>query len=180
MISSVSRFFGIVQGALITIGITVSFTLMSGYISYIALCALFWVGICDILERRKLLIDEFTFHWLKPCLDIWWILVDSFLFETARESSVSHSSRSLFGWGCKIHRLHFCRGVRPHLNECPGYDIKQSVSEAAVMLTFWGIVIAPRSILALSSSTWKGAINGSNRTVWHLKSEKKMNHAKLN
>ncbi len=29
------------------------------------------------------------------------------------------------GWGCRIHRLHLYRGVRPP-HECPGYDTKQS------------------------------------------------------
>ena len=37
------------------------------------------------------------------------------------------------GWGCRIHRLHLCRGVRPH-NEFPGYDTKQSDGEVPVML----------------------------------------------
>ena len=27
-----------------------------------------------------------------------------------------------FGWGCRIHQLLLCRGVRPPPNECPGYD----------------------------------------------------------
>ena len=33
-------------------------------------------------------------------------------------------------WGCRIHRLHHCRGVRPYPNECSEYDIKQSDGEA--------------------------------------------------
>ena len=40
------------------------------------------------------------------------------------------------GWGCRIHRLHFCRGVRP-LNECPGFYTKQSDGEVPVMLGVW-------------------------------------------
>ena len=39
----------------------------------------------------------------------------------------------LIGWDCRIHRLHFCRGVDPSLNEYRGYDIKQSDGEAPVM-----------------------------------------------
>ena len=42
------------------------------------------------------------------------------------------------GWGCRIHRLHLCRGVTPH-NECPGYDIKQYDGEVLVMLELWGM-----------------------------------------
>ena len=28
------------------------------------------------------------------------------------------------GWGCRIHRLYICRGVRTPTNQCPGYDTK--------------------------------------------------------
>ena len=28
------------------------------------------------------------------------------------------------GWGCRIHRLHIQRGVRPPPKECPGFGIK--------------------------------------------------------
>ena len=45
--------------------------------------------------------------------------------------------------GDRIHQLHLCRGVRPSGNECPGYDIKQSNSEASVMLESWGMQSAP-------------------------------------
>ena len=35
-------------------------------------------------------------------------------------------------WGCRIHWLHLCRGVRlPPLNECHGYDTKQTDGEAS-------------------------------------------------
>ena len=43
------------------------------------------------------------------------------------------------GWGCRIHRLLLCRGVRPPPNKCPGYDTKQSDGEAPVMLELWGM-----------------------------------------
>ena len=36
------------------------------------------------------------------------------------------------GWGCRIHQLHLCRGIRPSLN-----DIKQSDGEAAVNMELW-------------------------------------------
>ena len=50
--------------------------------------------------------------------------------------------------------------VRPHPNECPGYDTKQSNGEVPVMLELWGLqsnpsfAIAPRFTLAQSGSTW--------------------------
>ena len=40
------------------------------------------------------------------------------------------------GWGCRIHRLHICRGVTlPY--ECPGYGTKESDDETPVMLELW-------------------------------------------
>ena len=53
------------------------------------------------------------------------------------------------GWGCRIHRVHLCRGVRPYPNECPGYDIKKSDGEVPVMLELWGTQ-SPSSLLLLS------------------------------
>ena len=63
------------------------------------------------------------------------------------------------GWGCRIHRQQLCRRVRPHPNECPVDDTKQSDCEVPVMLGLWEsgapfIAIAPRSTLARCSSTW--------------------------
>ena len=43
------------------------------------------------------------------------------------------------GWGCKIHQLNLCRGVRHPPNKCHAYDIKQSDNEAPVMQELWGI-----------------------------------------
>ena len=40
------------------------------------------------------------------------------------------------GYGCRIHRLLLCRGVRPP-NDCAGYDTKQSDGEVPVMLDLW-------------------------------------------
>ena len=46
------------------------------------------------------------------------------------------------GGGCRIHRLHLCRGERPP-NECPGYNIKQSDGEVPVMLGLWRMQCTP-------------------------------------
>ena len=47
----------------------------------------------------------------------------------------SWSNRSSpIGWGCRIHRLHLYKGVRPPPpNECPRYDIKPSEGEATAL-----------------------------------------------
>ena len=46
------------------------------------------------------------------------------------------------GWGCSIHWLHLCRGVKTP-NECPVYDSKQSDGEVPVMLGLWRIRSTP-------------------------------------
>ena len=52
------------------------------------------------------------------------------------------------GWGgCRILRVHLCRGVRHPTNECPGYDPKQSDAGVPVMLEFWEM----RSTLSMPS-----------------------------
>ena len=43
------------------------------------------------------------------------------------------------GWGCRIHRLHLCKWVRPHLNNCPGYATKQSDDEVPIMQEVYGM-----------------------------------------
>ena len=76
--------------------------------------------------------------------------------------------------GCRIHRLHFCIGVRPPSNESPGYDTKQSDGEAPV-LEFWKMWSIP-SLLLLPDPLWLRVVvpdrvigQGSNRTVWPCK-----------
>ena len=62
------------------------------------------------------------------------------------------------GWGCKIHRLHRCRGVRPHPNESPWYDTKWFDSEAPVILELWGMRSIPSSLPLLPGPLWPGMI----------------------
>ena len=38
------------------------------------------------------------------------------------------------GWGCRIHRLRLCRGLRPPPNKYPGYETKQYDVHVPVML----------------------------------------------
>ena len=60
------------------------------------------------------------------------------------------------GWGCRIHRLHHCRGVMPS-NECRGYDTKQSDGEVPVMLGLWGKRSIP-SLPLFPGQLWPCAI----------------------
>ena len=61
------------------------------------------------------------------------------------------------GWGCKIHRLHLCRGIKLHPNECSAYDTKQSNGEDPVMLELWGMQSTP-SLPLLPGPLWPGMI----------------------
>ena len=61
------------------------------------------------------------------------------------------------GWGCRIHWLHLCRGVRLHPNECPGYDTKQSDGEVPVMLELRGMQSTPLLPL-LPGPLWPGVV----------------------
>ena len=49
----------------------------------------------------------------------------------------------LVGWGCRIHWLLLCSGVRPLPNKYPGYDSKQSDGEVPVMLELWRMLSTP-------------------------------------
>ena len=60
-------------------------------------------------------------------------------------------------WGCRIHRLHICRGVRPPPNEWPGYDTKQSDDEVSVMQELWGMRSTP-SLPSLTGPVWPGMV----------------------
>ena len=82
-----------------------------------------------------------------------------------------YSDRSPVGWGCRIHQLHFCKGLIPPPNRCPGYDIKQSDGKTPALgdlgnVKYPFIAIAPRSTLTRSVSSWKGPVYGSNRTKY--------------
>ena len=79
------------------------------------------------------------------------------------------------GWGCRIHQLHLCWGVRlpSPLIECSEYGIKQIDGEALVLLELLGMG-STSSLPLLPVPFWpgmvaapdKGLIYGSNRYVW--------------
>ena len=58
-----------------------------------------------------------------------------------KDVSFSQNPVCPVGWGCRIRPLHLCWGVR--MNECPGYDTKQSDGEVPVMLELWGMRSTP-------------------------------------
>ena len=83
------------------------------------------------------------------------LLLALFLLVQVMVSKKTTTNVCPVGWGCRIHQLHFCRGVKKKPpNECPGYNTKQSNGEVSVMPGALGnaehlfIAIAPRSTLA--------------------------------
>ena len=79
------------------------------------------------------------------------------------------------GWGCRIHRLYLCRGIRT-IKECPWYDTKQSDGDVPGMLELCGMWSTP-SLASLPGPLWpeviapdKGPIYGLDRNKsWFLK-----------
>ena len=61
------------------------------------------------------------------------------------------------GWGCRIHRLLLCRGVRPPPNECSGYGTKQSDGEVPAVRELWGMRSTP-SLPLLPGPLWPSVI----------------------
>ena len=55
---------------------------------------------------------------------------------------------SSVGWLCRIHTASLLR-CKGSSNECPGYDTKQSDSEAPVILELWGMQSTPLMPLLL-------------------------------
>ena len=60
------------------------------------------------------------------------------------------------GWGCIIHRMHLCRGVRS-LPECLAYNTKQSDGETLIMLELWGMQ-STTSLPLFLGSPWHGVV----------------------
>ena len=69
-------------------------------------------------------------------------------------------------WGCRIHQLHLCRGLRPPPpKECLRYDTKQSDSEAPVMLELQGMQSTP-SLPLLPGTLWPGVVAPDRAYLW--------------
>ena len=79
---------------------SMKFSLLHVYLVSLIVCCLFWFNV-----KLGSVYKENTCH----CL---YLL-----------SEVNINGNCPVGWGCRIHRLLLCRGVRSP-NECPGYDTK--------------------------------------------------------
>ena len=90
------------------------------------------------------------------------------VFDCLRLWGPLHNLNCPVGWGCRIHRLLLCRGVRPPW--VSWYDTKQSDDEVPAMLELWGmksIPLLPSLPCPLSPGVVapdKGPIYGLNRT----------------
>ena len=101
-------------------------------------------GFWHFKRRTELLEIELFWH-LNSVLMLNWIICNKTVL-------TFNSVYCPVGWGCGIHRLHLCKGVRSP-NECPGYDTKQSDGEVPVMLDLWGMWSTP-SLLLLPGPLW--------------------------
>ena len=70
------------------------------------------------------------------------------------------------GYACRIHRLLLGRGVTP-LNECPGYDNKQSDGEVPAMLELWGMRSTP-SLPSFPGPLWPGVVAPDKGPIYGL------------
>ena len=92
---------------------------------------------------------------IRPCTTTKQSLVNNYCsYRGLRWSCVIFCS---VNWGCRIHRLHLCRGVRLPTNECSGYDTKESDAEVPVMLGLWGMQSNP-SLPLLPGPLWPGEV----------------------
>ena len=60
-------------------------------------------------------------------------------------------------WGCRIHRLHLCRGLKKTSNDCPGNDTKTNNGEVPVMLELWEMRSTPL-FLSLPDQLWSEVV----------------------
>ena len=87
------------------------------------------------------------------------------------------------GWGCRIYRLHLCRGVRlptttNNNNKCHGYDSKKSDSEVPVMLELWRMRNSP-SLQSLLGPLWSGIVAPDKGSSYVSNRTKLRTYAKL-
>ena len=131
---------------------------------FLFLLALHWSG----LTLGALICSFSNYIWVKNSIFTDYPNISDFFFCDNKLGSLSSDSlkwplssmhSSPVGWVCRIRRLHLCRGANP----CP-----MSLLIWCKTIWWWGssnagvlgntkypfIVIAPRSTLALSGSTW--------------------------
>ena len=109
----------------------------------VCVCLTMWwiISKCTIYTRALSAFNKYKrFGWKVHRLTkiFLWKVTKEFLFFNV-VPLVIHT-RLLSGfvrWDCRIHWLHLCRGY-DSFNECPGYGIKQSDTEASVMLDLCG------------------------------------------
>ena len=122
-------------------------------------CRIHWLYLCKGVRPPPMSVLDMTLinlivrlHWRWS----WWEcrLLLYWYFSLIHAGPVVQSAG---GGGCRIHRLHLCRGVRTFPKQCSGYDTKQSEGKVQAMLGLWGM----RSTFSLSllpSALWPGMV----------------------
>ena len=144
------------------------------YFLHILVQSLHYYNSCSLMNTPSLSLWILEFKKIFVCFGILlnpiilFLLI--FLMFIYYHSACQNDESYPVGWGCRIHRLLLCRGVRPPTNECPGYDTKQSDGEVPAILELWGMQSIPL-LRSLPGPLWpgvaapdKGPIYGLNRT----------------
>ena len=76
---------------------------------------------------------------IRAASTIWWWWWYIYIYRERERERVIHTQTVSYpvGWGCRIHRLLLCRGVRPP-QRVSWYGTKQSDGEVPAMLVLWG------------------------------------------
>ena len=73
-----------------------------------------------------------------------------------KKKKKNQRSSQTINWGCRIHQVLPCRGIKPH-SKCPVHETKQSDGEDPVMLELWGMQSTP-SLPSLPVPLWSRVV----------------------
>ena len=113
---------------------------------------------CSLIVMKNLWIITTPHLECNVTKDLFVANISFILNNIQRESNMKiHHIYCPVSWGCRIHWLLLCRGVRPPPNNCPGYDTKQSDGKVPVIQVLWGMW---RTLLlpSLPDPLWPGVV----------------------
>ena len=110
----------------------------------------------------------YIYIYILRSLTAWWLLskeMNTRTWRNIKKYSSELNERYLdsilicpVGWGCRIHRLHLCRGVRtPPPTSVLDMTLKQSIGEVPAMLELWGMRSTPL-LPSLPGPLWSGVV----------------------
>ena len=109
---------------------------------------------CPIMQQPKGTADPFTIKQYFSFCKMPLICIKSAAISPLKHH---HKHACPVGWGCKIYRLHLCRGYDSPPTSFPAYNTKQSDGEVPVMPEFWGMRSTPL-LPSLPGSPWPDVV----------------------